>query len=132
MRGIPFNPNRFTPDPKPDKAIKPKKAYKFKKEATGEGIVFKQIASTRKHVSFVSGDEIKNLTHANMAHVLPKAANKYPLFKLYPKNIQILTFDEHFLWDNKRESLRDKPQWEKMFLLEEELKEEYKLKTTKS
>lgn len=116
-------------DFKPEKKIKVKKQYKFKKKPTGEKIVFEMIASARKHKSFISGADLFDLRASNFAHVLPKAKNKYPEFKLNPKNIVLLTDDEHHEWDHgSREELKKMSEWQKMFELEAKLKEEYKEK----
>ncbi len=110
---------------------KPKKVstYKYKREPTGEPPIMKSIwESTTERRSFVSGKPIYVFNVRNMAHVLPKAQNKYPKFKLYPKNIVLLSFEEHDSWDNGiREELRLLPEWNKMFELEEELLLEYKI-----
>lgn len=88
---------------------------------TGEGVVFKEIWNERPHISFVSGTRLNNPYPTNFAHVLPK--KKYPKLRLEKENIVLLTFDEHFQWDNGlRSELAELPQWEKMFELEERLK----------
>lgn len=97
----------------------------YKKKATGEREVFEVIWNERKHVSFVSGQPLRNEAKAwFFAHVLPKST--YPRFRLLPKNIVLLTFDEHYEWDNgDRDKLRKDPKWNAMFALEAELKELY-------
>jgi len=116
---------------KPKKENKPlnKVALSYKREPTGELSLMKSIwDNMSEHVSFISGKQIHEFNVRNMAHVLPKALNRYPKFKLHPDNIVLLTYDEHFLWDNGlRSELKLLPEWDKMFKLEEELKEEYKL-----
>ncbi len=113
---------------KPFKAIS-KGTYKYKRKPTGELPIMKEIwESEQEHKSFVSGKRIYVFDVRNMAHVLPKAENRFYKFKLYPKNIKILTYEEHDLWDNGiREELRLLPEWDKMFELEAELIQEYKL-----
>lgn len=115
---------------KPKKAQKPlkKMALTYKRKATGELQMFEVIWDNMgmKHKSFISGEEIKVFNVRNFAHVLPKAQNRYPKFKLNPENVVLLTYDEHFLWDNgSREKLRHLPEWKKMFELEAELKKQY-------
>jgi len=122
------------------------KKPKAVKEPTGEGVVFDQLINERDHVSYISGIEIEFIdgviNHCNCAHVLPKAQNKYPRFKLYKKNIRFLTRFEHHLFDNgtiaqrekyKDEMLRDYGlvvDWGKLYELADELKEEYNHRNT--
>lgn len=102
--------------------LKPKKL----KDATGELVLFQKLWNQRRRVSFVSGEPIEYFSVSNFAHVLPKAKNRYPEFKLKEENIVLLTFEEHFLWDNgSRSDLRLKPEWKELFELEEKLKIEY-------
>lgn len=94
----------------------------------GQAQLFKQIWDKRLHESYISetflGDEMKAQF---FAHVIPKGS--YPKFKLYEKNIVLLTFEEHILWDHQRDKIRANKiwlkKWEKLFLLEEKLKTEY-------
>lgn len=111
-------------DPKPEKVFKEKKAYKFKKEPTGEAAVFAQIWKERPHKSQISGKEIKEATATNFLHVLPKAKNKYPEFKLLKQNIVLGTKEEHFIWDNARHKAVGKD-WDFMYALEHALKIKY-------
>jgi hypothetical protein len=122
-----FNKHNITEfgDQKPEKVFKEKKAYKFKKEPTGEAQVFKMIWNERPHKSQISGAPIKEATPTNFLHVLPKAQNKYPEFKLLKQNIILGTAEEHHIWDNARHLAVGK-QWAKMFELEETLKNKYK------
>jgi hypothetical protein len=102
--------------------------YKFVKKATGEKELFEDIATEREWVDFVTGEPLRQLTPTQFLHVLPKALNKYPLFKLYKKNIVLGSDETHFKWDNApRSELRKDPQFDKLFALEEELIEEYKV-----
>ena len=100
---------------------------------TGEKEVFEEIAAEREWKCFVTGTELKELTATQFMHVLPKALNKYPLFKLYKRNIQIASNEVHYAWDFKpRSELKKDKRFDKLFTLEEELKQEYKLLKTKS
>lgn len=101
----------------------------FKQKAgTGQAEVFEEIAEEREWVCFVSDVGLTQLTATQFAHVLPKALNKYPLFKLYKKNIVILSDEIHYAWDFWPESkLRADRRFDKLFALQDELKEEYKL-----
>jgi len=102
------------------------------KKPTGEREVFAEIASERDWRCYVTGVELKELKASTFAHCLPKALNKYPLFKLYKPNIVLLADEIHYAWDFKpRSELKKDPRFDKLFALEEELKEEYKLLKSK-
>jgi hypothetical protein len=104
----------------------------FPKKPTGEREIFAEIASERDWRCYVTGVELRELTATQFAHVLAKALNKYPLFKLYKKNIVLLADEIHYAWDFKpRSELKKDPRFDKLFALEEELKEEYKLLKSK-
>lgn len=115
---------------------KPKKVYTIKKvplsyqrKPTGELKLMQQMWDNMKeHKSFINGEKIERFSVGNFAHVLAKAKNKYPKFKLYEENIKLLTYEQHNMWDNGlRSELRKLPEWNKMFELEERLKKEYEL-----
>ena len=122
---IPFNPNKFSPDPKPEKVIKEKKIYKYKRKPTGEKPLFESIWAERPHNSQISNIPIPNPDPANFLHILPKALNKYPKFKLNKQNIIIGTKLEHHLFDNDRSKIINDPQWQWVFELEASLKQQY-------
>ena len=101
-------------------------AVEKKSDETGlEKFVFKFLWDTKPHRSFISGDPVQEIP-TTFAHVLPKAQNKYPRFKILAINIVFLTPDEHHLWDNQRYKIEKDPelrrQWSKMFFLEDHLK----------
>lgn len=108
--------------------------YKYIREATGEGEMFREIAlnmlGEEATTCFVCGIPIAIVTHNHMAHILPKG--KYPKFRLNPDNIRILCFNIqgtgcHSKLDARpRSEIIDKPEWQELFLLETQLKEEYK------
>ena len=96
------------------------------KKPTGEKEVFEEIAVEREWACFVTGKYLNELKASQFAHVLPKALNKYPLFKLYKKNIVILSDEAHYAWDFKpRSELKKDKNFDKLFELEQELKDEY-------
>lgn len=101
---------------------------KYRRKPTGELSIFNAIwEATENHTSFINGEPITAFDVGCFAHVLAKGKNKYPLFKLYTKNIILITRKQHFQWDNGlRSELKKDPNWNKMFDLEAELKEEYK------
>ncbi len=126
------------------KKNEPKKVYSIKikpKTDNTEQILMNGIIATRRHVSFISGlniDIVDDTTsYVNCAHVLAKGQNKYPAFKLFDRNIVLLTKEEHHLFDNGTDLGRKKyanelldsgiiVHWEKIFTLAEILKDEYK------
>lgn len=106
------------------------------KLTTGEGDIFEKLFDERENISFISGVKIDNISHMNCAHILSKAQNKYPKFKLNPDNIVFLTTYEHFLFDHGNASLREQYRvkmkaygvivdWGKLFSKAEELKKKY-------
>lgn len=112
------------------KALKKKEAgkapYRYIRKATGELDLFRQISNDRPSISEISGDPIPRLTPSNFIHVLAKGKGKFPLFKLYAKNIVIGTVDEHRSYDfGSIEELRANPMWKSFFELREELLAEY-------
>lgn len=124
---------KFNPQPKkgmpPKKGKKPLKRTAIKKVSknTGQKDVFEEIAEEREWICFVSGVTLWDLKPTQFAHVLPKALNRYPKFKLYKKNIVLLSDEKHREWDfSPRSELRKREEWNKMFELEQELIEEYK------
>ena len=115
---------------------KPKKIYTplkrtpltYKREPTGELQIMRGMwDSMKEHKSFINGEPIYEFNVRNFAHVLAKGKNKFPKFKLNPNCIRLLTFKQHDMWDNGlRSELKQLPEWNKMFELEDELKEQYK------
>lgn len=96
---------------------------------TGEKEIFKIISETQEHKCFVCGKQLGELTVSNFAHILPKALNKYPLFKLNIDNIFLFCHDSysscHHRFDKMPRSTLTEPMWNKVFELEKQLKEEY-------
>ena len=116
--------NRFTPDLKPEKVIKPKTAYKFKKKPTGEKDIFDKIWSEREHVSEINGEPLGEFNVFFFAHILPKGKNKYPHFKLREDNTCLMTIAQHHNWDNARHKCTG-PEWNWLYEKEASLKDEY-------
>lgn len=119
------------------KAGKKTGGYTYVREATGEGELFEDIMKEFGDdpvKCFVCGRRITLLMPHNFAHVLPKG--KYSSFRLYKPNIVILCHlivaDEtgqgcHHAWDFRpRSEIKGKQEWQKMFELEEELKQKHK------
>ncbi len=104
-----------------------------------EAEVFRIIWEGRERVSFLTGDRLEKYTDTSQwynlfAHVLSKAQNKYPKYRVNPKNIVMLTPHEHGLFDHgtvrQRQKYADETgcDWNKLFEFKEELKNEYKEK----
>lgn len=119
------------------KAGKKTGGYTYVREATGEGELFEEIMKDFGDdpvKCFVCGRRISLLMPHNFAHVLPKG--KYSSFRLYKPNIVILCHlivaDEkgsngcHNDYDFKPRSTLKGEGWEKLFALEEELKNKHK------
>ena len=118
------------------KAGKKTGGYTYVREATGEGELFEEIMKDFGDdpvKCFVCGRRISLLMPHNFAHVLPKG--KYSSFRLYKPNIVILCHlivaDEtgqgcHHAWDFRPRSELKGVGWERMFELEEELKQKHK------
>jgi len=87
--------------------------------------------------SFLSGKFLRGYLNSPLAfsccaHILSKAQNKYPHFKLYLKNIRLLDVYEHKIMDSGTEAQRKayskevkEADWQKIWDLREELKSEY-------
>lgn len=104
---------------------------------TTELSCFKIIWSIPPMRSFLSGEYLRGYHDAGYsfaccAHILSKAANKYPHFRLYLKNIILLSPHQHSLLDAGTEAQRisyskkfKTVNWQKIWDLKEELKKEY-------
>jgi hypothetical protein len=110
------------------------------KEEINEMDVFDDIYISSDKRSFVSGEDLtkyagkvvngefikSKMYHWLFHHVLNK--KNYKKFKFYLKNIILLIPQEHMDKHSKDQEqlLKDNPNWQKVFDLEKELKEEYK------
>lgn len=131
------NPHKHGGLKKGSPPLKRSPIKKKKKEPSGELVLFEALWEVRERVSFISGIPLGVTMSVNFfAHVLSKAPNKYPKFKLYDKNIAFLTAHEHTLLDHSSEDKRQKyaeemkskgvlVDWNKLYTLREELKREY-------
>ena len=95
-----------------------------------------EIWNSRKQRSFLSNQRLNFAERSEFwyncfAHVLSKSQSKYPKFKLYSKNLILLTPEEHHLLDHGTEMQRQKYakkygcDWQKVYGLREELVQEY-------
>ena len=105
-----------------------KKSGGKEKEPFKESDTFNDIWTSRPKKSFVTDKLLPDTQNARawyFSHILPKGKAKYPMFKFYKKNIQLMTFQEHETWEYKKYTIKDDQQWKHVFELEEELKQEY-------
>lgn len=70
--------------------------------------LFRHVWDTVPHYSYVSGIPITEPSPANFAHVLSKAVNRHPHFRLNPDNILLVTREEHNLIDQGTQAARDR------------------------
>jgi hypothetical protein len=102
------------------------------RKATGEKDIFEVVLENNGDEPvhcFVCGKRLTFLTHHNYAHVLRKGT--YPKFRLNPNNIRIMCYNIdgtgcHTKFDFHPRSELKGPGWEKLFELEELLKQEYR------
>lgn len=106
--------------------------YPTKWGFTKETEMYTDIWLNSPHYSYISELPIYTMHPKNNAHILPKALNKYPKYRLNPENVVLLTEEEHHVFDNgditDREKYKRKyPQtnWDKLFKLRDRLKAEY-------
>lgn len=101
---------------------KPKQSPIKKKipKATGELALFQAIWNTRPHICQVSGNPIKEFDVRCFMHVLSKKA--YPAYRLFDKNILLVTPDIHHEYDCGD---RSKPIFDKVRKLHDQLIESY-------
>ena len=98
------------------------------RKPTGEKDVFEVVLDNNEPVCFVCGEPISLIMIHNFAHILRKG--NYPKFRLNPDNIRIMCYKIdgsgcHSLFDfNPRSTLKGS-EWEKVFELEEKLKQQY-------
>ena len=120
---------------KPFSPIK-RSPIRYSKEPTGEAVLFNTIWNTRNKKSYLSGKKLDKYYGTDLffnlfAHLLSKAQNRYPKYKLNEKNIVLLTPAEHLLLDQGTEDARskygkeNKCAWEKVYTLRRELEREY-------
>jgi hypothetical protein len=99
-----------------------------KHKPSGELALFKTLLEVRGAKSQISGEKLVGFDIRWFSHILSKGA--YPSFKLFDKNIVLKTPREHELWETQRHKLKNLPEWQWVFNLEQELKELYHKKIT--
>lgn len=100
------------------------------KKVTGEKELFEKIWKSRPHRCFVTGKKIAYPTASVFAHVLSKAQNKFPDYKLNPDNIVLLLPEVHRLYDfgskEQRENYGYSEGWARLYEKREHLIQTYK------
>jgi hypothetical protein len=100
-----------------------------KSKPTGELALFQAIWATRPHVSFLSSKKLEQFNVAYFAHVISK--KQWPKGRLTDKNIILLTFEEHTLYDQGTEEQRERYaakhncNWNKIYELKQQIKESW-------
>ena len=92
---------------------------------TGELLLFQTIWNTRPRVCFISGVRLKLFTVNSFAHILPKGNYKH--YKLYDRNIVLMTPENHHAQHNRAKSdlIKENERWKDFFLTQDALREEY-------
>lgn len=91
--------------------------------------LFEQLWEERPHMSYLSGIPLGRFSVSYFAHVLSR--KQFPCFSYNPKNIVLLTIEEHRLLDQGTIEQRDQYakknslSWDKLFSLRDELIKEY-------
>lgn|SRR5512133_373655 len=134
------------PDKKPDK-LKVRQYSKKQRFANwgfdNESDMFEWIWENREHRCYLTGSPLDqyegtDFFHNLFAHVLPKAQNAFPLFRLNPDNVVFLRPDLHLLADQGSQDQRDKAakeqgfSWQKLQDKADELMADYRLNYDKS
>lgn len=94
-----------------------------KHKPSGELVLFKTLLEVRGAKSQISGESLVGFDVRWFSHLLSKAA--YPSFRLLDRNIVLKTVKEHEMWETQRHKLKNLHEWQWVFELEQELKQEY-------
>jgi hypothetical protein len=101
-----------------------RRSEKNKQLVSQEVALGKRLFESRGKRSEISGNPLGyEYDHVFASHVLPKGA--YPKFRLYNKNIVLMSFEEHRAWEHYRHTIKDRPEWAWVFILHEFLLREY-------
>lgn len=95
----------------------------MKRKKTGELELFKEIWNERPHESEVSGELLYEFSVGYFAHVVPKST--YPSLRLKKRNLVLMTYEEHNLFDNQTHLAKQDRRFDWVFRLKEELIREY-------
>lgn len=84
----------------------------------------KHLYNSRGRRSEISGNPLGDqYDHVYASHILSKGA--YPKFRLYSKNIALMTYIEHHQWEFEQHKIKNLPEWQWLFKLKDLLKREY-------
>jgi hypothetical protein len=127
-RTIKFSARKLWPSRKGNKKIKSppekkRKPIQYSKKRTGEMEVYKKIWKERGPYSQISGRHLgEYINPCFFSHIVPKSIA--PSLRLDPRNIILKTPEEHILYENHKHKIRNLPEWQWVFELEEKLKQE--------
>lgn len=103
-------------------------SYSYK-ESTGEAEVFLSVWGNSNQRCFVCNKPILYPIASNFMHVLAKAPNKFPKYRLYEPNIVLGCHDSetscHHRYDHMPLSTLVEPIWNPLFNLRDKLKAQY-------
>lgn len=101
-----------------------RRTAKNKQMVVSEVELGKSLYISRAKRSEVSGNPLgDDYDHVFASHILAKGP--YPKFRLYYKNIVLMTYIEHHQWEFEQYKIKDKPEWQWVFQLKDLLKQEY-------
>lgn len=101
-----------------------RRTTKNKDLVASEVTLGKLLYNKRGRRSEVSGNPLGDqYDHVYASHILAKGP--YPKFRLYPKNIVLMTYIEHHQWEFEHHKIKDLPEWDWVFKLRDLLKQEY-------
>lgn len=101
-----------------------RRTEKNKQLVSAEVELGKKLFKQRCKRSEVSGNPLgDDYDHVFASHVLAKGP--YPKFRLYHKNIMLMTYIEHHQWEFEHHKIKDLPEWQWVFQLKDLLKQEY-------
>ncbi|MDX1629670.1 MAG: hypothetical protein R3345_13280 [Fulvivirga sp.] len=92
-----------------------------KRNKTGEYDLFKEIWDERAHKCVICNDPLHFFNVCYFAHVLGKGA--YPELRMAKKNIVIMCFDHHQIYDHHTHKAKEDKRFNKIFKLKDELKQ---------
>lgn len=101
-----------------------RRSTKNKKLVAEELALGERLFNSRGMRSEVSGVYLGSCyDHCFASHILTKGAS--PKFRLYHKNIVLMTWEEHHMWEFQRHQLIGRPEWKWVFQLYDLLRQEY-------
>lgn len=95
--------------------------------ATGEKELFWNIWRNHDHFCEVCDLHILYFNPAHFAHILSKAENKYPKFKLHPDNISVMCLGCHTTYDHENHKVASDRRFDFIIKRAKKLIDEYKM-----